>query len=265
MHDYSRFTENLRISLDDHILTVMLSNPPMNCNTAKLHNALPRIWEEIHDDADVNVVIFTGEGRAFSAGGDIKAMQDTIDDPRDWWQTVSEAKRIIFRMLECDKPIIARVNGHAIGLGATLALACDIIVAADHAKIGDPHVSAGLVAGDGGALLWPQAIGYPRAKEALLLGEPITAKRAEEIGLINYAVPADELDAKVMELATKLNNGAQRSIRWTKQLINTPLRQVAHSMMDLGLANETLSMFDPDHAEAVKAFREKRDPAFKRD
>jgi enoyl-CoA hydratase len=237
----------------------------MNCNTEAMHKALTQIWEDIHDDDDVNVVILTGEGRAFSAGGDVKAMQFTIDNPSSWRKTVAEARRVIHRMLECEKPIVARVNGHAVGLGATLALACDIIVAVDTAKFGDPHVSAGLVAGDGGALLWPQAIGFPRAKEALLLGELIPAVRAAEIGLINYAVPADELDAKVDAIAQKLNHGAARAIRWTKQVMNMPLRQLAQPMLDLGLATETLSTFEPDHQEAVAAFTEKRNPLFKRD
>jgi enoyl-CoA hydratase len=265
MHDYSRFTENLNISYDDHILTVALNNPPMNTNNDVLHKALTQIWEDIHDDDDVNVVIFTGEGRAFSAGGDVIRMQYTIDHPDTWWHQVPEAKRIIHRMLECDKPIVARVNGHAVGFGCTLALACDIIVAVDKAKFGDPHVNAGMVAGDGGALLWPQAIGFPRAKEALLLGELIPATRAAEIGLINYAVPAEELDAKVNEIARKLNHGAQFSIRWTKQVLNQPLRQLAQPLMDIGMANETLSVFQEEHREAVKAFAEKRDPVFKKD
>jgi enoyl-CoA hydratase len=265
MKDYSRFTENLNISYDDHILRVALNNPPMNCNTDTLHKALTQIWEDINDDDDVNVVIFTGEGRAFSAGGDVKAMQYTIDNPHTWWKTVSEAKRIIFRMLECEKPVIARVNGHAVGFGATLALASDIIVSVDTALFGDPHVKAGLVAGDGGALLWPQAIGFPRAKEALLLGELIPAKEAAAMGLINHAVPADQLDEKVNEIADKLNRGAPRSIRWTKQVINLQLRQIAQPAMDLGMATETLSMFEEEHVEAVKAFTEKRDPVFKKD
>jgi len=265
MLDYSRFGENLRVSYDDHVLTVALDNPPMNCNTNAMHQGLSQIWDAIHDDDDVNVVILTGEGRAFSAGGDVNAMQYKVEHPEAWWTTVSEARRIVHRMLECDKPIVARVNGHAIGLGATLALACDIIVAVDTALFGDTHVKAGMVAGDGGALLWPQAIGFPRAKEALLLGELIPAKRAEEIGLINHAVPQDELDAKVDEIASKLNHGAVRAIRWTKQVINTPLRQTAQPMMDLGLATEMLSILRDDHREAVKAFAEKRDPVFKRD
>src|SRR5437868_10304631 len=112
----------------------------------------------------------SGAGRAFSAGGNVIAMQRKIDDPDAWDAGMPEARWIVFRMLECDKPIIARVNGHAVGLGATIALLCDIIIAADHAKIADPHVNAGLVAGDGGALIWPQLIGLARAKEYLFTG-----------------------------------------------------------------------------------------------
>jgi enoyl-CoA hydratase len=265
MKDYSRFTENLKISYDDHVLTVSLDNPPMNTNTGPMHKALTQIWEDIDDDDDVNVVIFTGEGRAFSAGGDVIGMQHTIDHPETWWPTYAEAKRIIRRMLECDKPIVARVNGHAVGFGCTIALAADIIVAVDKAKFGDPHVNAGLVAGDGGALLWPQAIGFPRAKEFLLTGELVSATRAAEIGLINHAVPADELDAKVNAIVDKLNRGAPRSIRWTKQVLNLPLRQLAQPMMDVGMATESLTMFEEEHREAVKAFAEKRDPVFKKD
>ena len=93
MMDYSRYGENLRVSFDDHILTIALANPPMNCNTDAMHKALSQIWEDIHDDDDVNVVILTGEGRVFSAGGDVKHMQFTVDNPHTWWQTVSEARR----------------------------------------------------------------------------------------------------------------------------------------------------------------------------
>ena len=173
-----------------------------------------------------------------------------------------EAKRIIFGMLECDRPIIARVNGPATGLGATIALFCDIIVAADHAKIGDPHVRVGFVAGDGGAVIWPQLVGYARAKEYLLPGDLMSATEAERIGLINHVVPAAQLDAKVAEIAGKLARGARQSIRWTKLAVNIGLKQLAHSIMDASLAYESLSNRTADHQEAVRAFREKRKPVF---
>jgi enoyl-CoA hydratase len=263
--DYGRYTENLVVERKDRVLRVTLNNPEaLNSTTYAMHWALSRIWDDIHDDPDVNVVVVTGAGRAFSAGGGVKMMQSFIDDASLWWETVTEARRIILGMLSCDKPIIARVNGHAIGFGATLALACDIIVADERARFGDPHVSVGMVAGDGGALLWPQAIGFPRAKEFLLTGDQITAKEAAAMGLINHAVPAEELDAKVDAIAQKIVNGASKAIRWTKRTLNQPLLQLAQSLLDIGLATESLSVrCTSDHAEAVAAFRDKRPPRFK--
>ncbi|MGI9557125.1 MAG: enoyl-CoA hydratase/isomerase family protein [Solirubrobacterales bacterium] len=264
MLDYDRYRGNLLIEVKDRILRLTLNNPEkLNANTEAMHWSLSRIWDDIDADDDVHVVVFTGAGdRAFSAGGDPAHMQDMIDDPRLWQRTVREAKRIIFNMLECDKPIIARVNGHAVGFGATLALASDIIVAVEDAKFGDPHVNAGLVCGDGGSLLWPPQIGFARAKEFLFTGELLGAKRAAEIGLINYAVPREELDAKVDAIAGRIANGAGRAIRLTKNVMNLPLRQLALTLMDLGMANETLSAESDDHQEAVRAFIEKREAKF---
>ncbi len=260
--DYSRYKDIL-VEKRDRVMTITLNAPDrLNAFTGPMHNALSRIWDDVNDDPEVHVVVLTGAGRAFSAGGNVVAMQQKIDDLDAWDAGMPEAKRIVFRMLECDKPIIARVNGHAVGLGATVALLCDIIIAADSAKIGDPHVSAGLVAGDGGALIWPQLVGFARAKEYLLTGDLMSAAEAERIGLINHVVPADQLDERVYGLAQRLADGAMKSIRWTKQTINIPLRQLAHSMMDLSLSVETQSNRTKDHQEAVRAFGEKRRPNF---
>ena len=163
---------------------------------------------------------------------------------------------------DCPVPVIARINGDCIGLGATLALLCDISIAVEDAKLGDPHVKMGYVAGDGGAIIWPQLVGFARAKEYLLTGDLLTAKEAERIGLINHAVPRAELDAKVNTLADKLANGATKAIKWTKTSINIPLRQLAHSMLDASLAYEALTNIGADHQEAVTAFQEKRKPEF---
>ena len=262
MIDYSVY-EDVLVEKKDRIMTITLNDPDsLNAFSMPMHNAMSRIWSDVHDDPDVDVVVLTGAGRAFSAGGNIINMQKKIDDPDLWDVGMPEAKRIIFRMLECDKPVIARVNGHAVGLGATVALFCDIIIAAEGAKIGDPHVNAGLVAGDGGAVIWPQLIGFARAKEYLFTGDLMTATEAERIGLINHVVPAEELDDKVYGLARRLADGASKSIRWTKQVTNIPLRQLAHSMMDLSLSVETQSNLSADHAEAVDAFANKRKPEF---
>lgn len=260
--DYSQYG-GLLVEKKDKVLTITLNDPDsLNAFNQAMHFSMTRIWDDVNDDPDVHVVVLTGAGRAFSAGGNVIAMQQKIDKPELFDDTAIEAKRIVFRMLECDKPIIARVNGHAVGLGATVALLCDIIIASENAKIGDPHVNAGLVAGDGGALIWPQLIGYARAKEYLLTGDLMTATEAERIGLINHVVSAEELDDKVYGLANRLAAGAVKSIRWTKQTINIPLRQLAHSMMDLSLGLETQSNLTEDHQEAVSAFANKRKPSF---
>ncbi len=261
-YNYDQY-EGLLVEKKDKVMTITLNAPEsLNAFTGGMHNSMSRIWDDVNDDPEVHVVVLTGAGRAFSAGGNVINMQKKIDDPGSWDAGMPEAKRIVFRMLECDKPIIARVNGHAVGLGATVALLCDIIIAADHAKIGDPHVNAGLVAGDGGALIWPQLVGFARAKEYLLTGDLMSAAEAERIGLVNHVVPADQLDEKVYGLARRLASGPMKSIRWTKQTVNIPLRQLAHSMMDLSLSLETQSNLSKDHQEAVWAFGEKRKPNF---
>ena len=189
-------------------------------------------------------------------------MQSGIDDPLGFDAVVFEAKKIIFGLLDCEKPIICRLNGDAVGLGATIALFCDIIIASDSARIGDPHVSVGLVAGDGGAVIWPQLIGYARAKEYLMTGKLMNAEDAVAMGLINHAVPASDLDEATDRMASRLADGAAQAIRWTKVSVNIGLKHLAHSIMDTSLAYESLSNRSKDHQEAVNAFREKRRPVF---
>ena len=260
--DYGKYKE-IDIKLDGRIATVTLNRPQkLNAVNGALHTELAHIFIDLNEDAEIEVIVLTGAGRAFSAGGDIDWMQDAINHPADFEVTAREAKQIIFSLLDCEKPIIAKLNGHATGLGATMALFCDVIFASETAKIGDPHVSVGFVAGDGGAVIWPQLIGYARAKEYLITGDLIPAKQAAEMGLINYALPADELDARVDAFAKRLVGGAMKAIRWTKMSVNIGLKQLAHSIMDAGIAYETLSNRTEDHAEAVAAFREGRKPKF---
>jgi enoyl-CoA hydratase len=176
---------------------------------------------------------------------------------------LSYAGRLIRNLIEVEQPIIAAVNGHAIGLGATIALFCDTIIASEQAKIGDPHVKVGLVAGDGGAVIWPLLCGLARAKEYLMTGDLMSATEAERIGLINHVVPPDEVMPRAMELAQRLANGPAKAIRWTKMACNKRLRDEVNLALEAGLAAETISMFTEDHKEATRAFVEKRAPKFK--
>jgi len=256
--------KTLKFDRRGRVLTVTLNRPDkLNSLAGEAHTELSQVFSDVVEDKGSDIIVVTGAGRAFSAGGDIEHMQHLRDNPVEWYQAAREAKRIVNTLLECDKPIIAKVNGDAIGLGSTLALFCDVIFAADTARFGDPHNNVGLIAGDGGQIMWPMLIGYARAKHYLFTGEKVSAADAVQMGLINKAVPAEELDALVDAYADKLARMPVQSLRWSKSTINVPLRQMAASMMDVGMAYENVSAFTHDHQEAINAFRDKRKPEFK--
>jgi enoyl-CoA hydratase len=260
--DFSSY-QALVFRRDGRVLHATLNRPEtLNSIDGVLEEDLGRLFDDVARDEQTNVLVLTGAGRAFSAGGDIEQMQKVIDHPDLFLKGMARGKRLIFSILDCPKPILAKVNGPAIGLGATIALFCDIIIAASHAKIADPHVKVGYVAGDGGAAIWPQLIGYARAKEYLLTGDALTGEQAAAIGLINRAVPAEDLDRVVDELAHRLAAGAARAVQGTKLSVNIGLKQLVHSILDASLAYEALSNLSRDHQEAVNAFRQKRAPRF---
>lgn len=256
--------DTIAFSRRGRVLTASLNRAPAgNAVNGPMHEELSRLFYDLQADDGSDVIVLAGEGRHFCAGGDIAWMQDSIDDPEVFLKMGQEAKRIIFGQVEMEKPLICRLNGAAAGLGASLALLCDVIIAGENASIGDPHVSVGLVAGDGGCIIWPQQVGYTRAKEYLFTGKMVGAMEAERIGLINRVVPVDELDRAVVEFADELAAGATRAIRWTKVTVNTPLKTLVHQLFDTGLAYETLSNLTADHQEAVHAFRDRRKPVFR--
>jgi len=255
--------EMLSVERRGKVLTITMERPEqLNAVNTALHHELSKIFVDVKYDADAEIVVLTGRGRAFSAGGDLDWMQYAIDNPANFAEVGREAKDIVFNQLDLDKPLIAKINGHAIGLGASLACLCDISIASDKAKIGDPHVSVGLVAGDGGALIWPQLCGYAKAKYYLFTGDAMPAAEAERIGLITKVVPEDQLDQEVESLAERLSKGPLKAMRWTKITTNLPLKAIFHSHFDAGIAYECMSNLTADHQEAVSAFREKRDPVF---
>ncbi|MPZ22936.1 MAG: hypothetical protein GEU28_05215 [Dehalococcoidia bacterium] len=257
--------ESLTIDREDQILTITLNRPEnLNAVNHSLHGDLARVFPEADADPDSRVIVITGAGRAFSAGGDINEMgkpslSETI---RKGAGVRGEAFRIVDSLLSIEKPVIAMVNGHAIGLGATIALICDVIVANEAAKIGDPHVNVGLVAGDGGAVIWPLLIGVARAKEYLMTGKLITGKEAAQIGLVNHSAPADQLKDVTFEIARALAAQPPFAVRATKAAVNRVLRRQVLELMDICLAWEEMSMKMNDHREATSAFLEKRKPVF---
>jgi enoyl-CoA hydratase len=260
--DLPSFT-TLALERHGRLLTLTLDRPDaLNAVNLALHDELPEALAFAAHDAASDVILLTGAGRAFSAGGDIAHMEHNAANPHLFDHEARQAKRIVHALLDIEKPVVCRMNGHAVGLGATIALLCDIIVAADTAKIGDPHVGIGLVAGDGGAVIWAQRIGLTRAKEYLLTGELLTAQKAAEIGLINHSVPADQLDATVDALCRRLLDGAPNAVRWTKVLTNMELKRIANAVMEAGIAYESLTVRSADHREGIAALKEKRKPLF---
>ena len=255
--------QHISFSRDGRVLVITLNRPAQrNAVNGRLHAELATVFTDAQRDADSDVILLTGAGSAFCAGGDIAWMQQGVDDPASFERTGREGKDILFSQLDLEKPLLCALNGHATGLGASLALLCDVVIVAQGAKIGDPHVSVGLVAGDGGALIWPQLIGYARAKRYLLTGDLLSATEAERLGLVSEVVADDQVMAVAMALAQRLAAGATQAIRWTKFTSNLPLKALIHAHFDAGLAYELLSNRTADHAEAVAAFRERRPPRF---
>ena len=260
MMSYERY-RNLAIERRGKVLVLSFNRPEaLNTITAELHRELSEIFADIAKDAETEAVVLTGKGRAFSAGGDLQWFQNMR--PAELDALFVEARKIIVDFLEVEQPIIAAVNGPATGLGATLALFSDVIFASEGARIGDPHVRIGVVAGDGGAIIWPWLVGAARAKEFLMTGDLLTAEEAHRIGLVNHVVPADQLLASALALADRLANGPTQAIRGTKVSVNKILRETVNLVLDTSLALEKLCFTTTDHREAIDAFLEKRKPKF---
>jgi enoyl-CoA hydratase len=243
-----------------------MDNPPMNAMTPEVHTDLTRVFFDVNRDPDTAVVIITGAGdKAFSAGGNIKAMAERVErgDHASWLRSMREAKEIVYGLLRLEKPLIARINGHAMGLGATLAAYADFSYMMENASIADTHVKVGLTAGDGGALIWPFLVGFPRAKQYLLTGKAMDGREAARIGLVTESVGSiAELDKKTHEMAEELASGASFAINSTKMSINLILRKVLEGVIETHLGWETQSALTKDHLEAAIAFRDKRKPNF---
>jgi enoyl-CoA hydratase len=171
-------------------------------------------------------------------------------------------RRLVQNMLDVEQPIIGAINGDAVGLGATIALFCDVIVASEKARFGDPHVRVGIVAGDGGAVIWPALIGPARAKEFLMRGHLVNGADAAKMGLVNYAVPPEQVLSKAKEIAQELADGPTWAIRWSKLSVNKWLKDQVNLILDASLAYEMITFTTEDHKEAARAFVEKRKPKY---
>jgi len=261
--DYAKFEKVLAVQ-DGKLLTLTFNRPERrNAVGGGLHEDFDELIELIRHDKSVGAVLLKGNGPAFCAGGDIKEMSESTVGPAERVGELLNAKRLLYTMLEVEQPIVCAVHGYALGLGATIALFCDVVVAAEDAFFADTHVNVGLVAGDGGAVLWPLLLPFGQAKYHLLTGDRITGADAARMGMIHKAVPADELFAEAEGIARRLADGATLALKWTKMAVNQVLRERMNLVLEIGLAMEGATFVSEDFAEASTAFLEKRTPTFK--
>jgi enoyl-CoA hydratase len=253
--------ETIQIERDGSVAVLRLNRPErLNAVNGAMHSELMQLFLDVQSDSGVRAAVLTGAGRAFCAGGDFGGGSDMRS--KSGLSMMQEARRIVDNLLDCEKPIVSAVNGAAAGLGATIALLCDVVVAARNARIGDPHAKMGITAGDGGAVIWPLLVGVNRAKYMLMSGDLIGADEAFAMGLVNKVVDEGEAFNEAMAIAHKLAAGAPYAVQTSKTAVNKFIKSVSNLVLPYSLAVEEVSMRTADHREAVRAFQEKREPKF---
>jgi enoyl-CoA hydratase len=246
----------LSIDADGPIRTVTINRPDaLNAVNETLHRAMAEVWGRLAADRDAKVVILTGAGRAFSAGGDLDWITSFLDDAAARMESLREGAQIIDELLRFPLPVIAAVNGPAMGLGCSIAMLCDVVLMSERAYLADPHVSVGLVAGDGGAAFWPLLAPLLRVREYLYTGDRIPAERAVELGLASRVVPADELPAEAHRLAERFAAQPAAALQGTKRVLNMYLSTALGGAVQAGLAAEAVTMETEEHRQRLAALR----------
>jgi enoyl-CoA hydratase len=248
--------EGLLVEIRPSGVAVITMNRPeiLNAISWPMHAALEQVFVDLDNNRAVKAIVLTGAGRGFCSGGD----QNSLDLGEHKISPTRSGRHLIRNILEVESPVIAAVNGAAVGLGATLALFCDVIFAQPSARFADTHVTAGVVAGDGGAVMWPLLLGPARAKHYLMTGEFISAEDAAAAGMINKVVPEGTVLEYAIGYAELLASGPREAIIWTKYSVNKMIKEQVHLNLDTAIALEALTFNSPERKEAVAAFREKR-------
>lgn len=260
--NYSEYQHLLFERKPDGVLLITINRPDvLNATNARLHWELSQVWKDIDEDNETRVVLITGAGKAFSAGGDLAMITDMAGSFDRISQACKEAGDIVYNMLNLEKPVISAINGVAVGAGLAVALTADISIASEAMRITDGHLRLGVGAGDHAVISWPLMCGIAKAKYYLLTADFIDGKEAERIGLVSLCVPPDKLMDKAMEVATKLGRGPQQALKWTKRSLNNWLRMFGPAF-DASLAFEMLGFFSEDLKEGSAAVKERRAPSF---
>lgn len=244
--------DELRVEALGPIRVVTINRPDdLNAVNKDLHWALANVWRQLAADAEAKVVVLTGAGRAFSAGGDLDWITSFLDDTAARDESIREGAQIIEEMLRFPLPVIAAVNGAAVGLGCSIAVLSDIVLISETAFLVDPHVAVGLVAGDGGAAFWPLLTNIMRSREYLFTGDRISAATAVELGLATRVVAPEDLVDEAIRLAERLAAQPAGALRDTKRVVNMYLSQALGGPLQAGFAAEVVSMQSPEHRERL--------------
>ena len=259
--DYTQYT---RLKFDrphSKVLRIKMDNGKMNSADRAMHAELAQIWRDVDADPSVNAAILTGAGKVFSAGGDFAMIHEIMGDFDTRARIWKEARDLVYNLINCSKPVVSAMRGAAVGAGLACGLLADVSISTKDCRIIDGHTRLGVAAGDHAAIVWPLLCGMAKAKYYLLLCDQLLGDEAERIGLISLTADDADLDAKAVEIASRLADGAQSAIRWTKHALNNWLRQ-AGPTFDNSLALEMLGFSGPDVHEGLAAHLEKRKPAF---
>jgi enoyl-CoA hydratase len=257
--------ERLRIEHRDHgVMLITLSNPgKLNATDAAMHAELATIFADVHSSSEVRAVVVTGEGKAFSAGGDLDWIKGQIGNYEQTVHILREGGDIVRTMIECDTPIISAINGVAVGAGLAVALLADISIINEDCRLTDGHIRLGVTAGDHAVAIWPLLCGMAKAKYYLLTSDFIDGREAERIGLVSKAVPEADVLPTALAIAERLALGPRRAIELTKRSLNYWLRQ-GLPFFEASLAYEVLNFLGPEVVEGYAALRERRQPEFPR-
>jgi len=248
----------VQVESDGPLRIIRLSRPEhLNAVNEDIHLGLAKVFPQLSRDPEARVAVITGEGRAFSAGGDFGLLQRMADDRALREATIAEGREIVLNMLRCRVPVVAAVNGPAVGLGCSVVALSDVVYMGESAYLADPHVTVGLVAADGGPLTWPLHTSLLLAKEYAFTGDRIKADRAKEIGLTNHVVPDDQVLAKATEAALRIAALPQQAVEATKRVLNLHVEKAVLATIDFAMEAETASFDTDDLRATIEKFQNK--------